>query len=109
MSEPLVHTAVGEAKEETGYDVNTRNVAFITEYRTRQWGQYLQVYYEATIHGGVVGALDSEEISAIQFVPVNQARDLMKYRAWIIPLEAWLRDRRTAYHYFNLEAEGFEI
>ncbi len=109
IGEPLLHTAVREAKEETGYDVAAGNVAFITEYRTAQWGQYLQVYYEAAICGGTIGALDSEEISDIQFVPAAHARNLMKYRAWIIPLESWLQNRRTAYHYFDLDVEGFEI
>ncbi len=37
-NEPLMQTAVRETQEETGYDVKAGNVAFITEYRTRQWG-----------------------------------------------------------------------
>jgi len=109
MGEPLFQTAIREAKEETGFDVAITNVAFVTEYRTQQWGQYLQVYYEARIRGGVMEASDPKEISEIRFVHADQVRDLMRYRAWIVPLETWLRDRETSYHWFDLDAEGFEI
>lgn len=67
------------------------------------------MYYEATICGGEVGALDPEEILDIQFVSADQVRQRLKYRAWIIPLETWMRDHQTAYHYFDVVAEGFEI
>ncbi len=47
--EALRDTAVRETLEETGSTVTLGDIAFVTEYRSRRWGLYLQVYYEATI------------------------------------------------------------
>lgn len=109
VGEPLFQTAIREAKEETGFDVILTGVAFVTEYHTEQLGQYLQVYYEAKIQGGIMCASDPQEISELQFVPIDQVQKYMRFRAWILPLKTWLRDRKMAYHHFDLDQEGFEV
>lgn len=105
--ELMNETAVREAREETGFTVRLEEVAFITEYRSRRYGRYLQVYYQAFITGTDHNHTDPDkDINEVSFVPVRQLKDYITFNPWIVPLEEWLREPVMKYHSFNLDREG---
>ncbi|WP_054957291.1 NUDIX hydrolase [Paenibacillus dakarensis] len=50
IGETIKETAIRELKEETGLQVNLKGVAYIIEYRSAQYGQYLQFYYSGKVN-----------------------------------------------------------
>ncbi|QGQ96588.1 NUDIX hydrolase [Paenibacillus psychroresistens] len=106
--ESFKETALREGNEETGFDFLIDGVAFITEYKTREYGQYLQVYYSGNILSKT-NNIDPDDVIEIKFVPIIEVREYIKFRAWIIPLEYWLEQKKLRYHSFDLDVEGFEI
>lgn len=109
--ETFLETAKRETNEETGLDIEVNNVAFITEYKTKEYGQYLQVYYSGSVSNWDELTLNDpdNDISEIKFVPFNEVSDYIKFRPWIIPIEDWLRERCLRYYSFDLDTDGFEI
>lgn len=109
--ETFLETAKRETNEETGLDIEVNNVAFITEYKTKEYGQYLQVYYSGNVSNWDELTLNDpdNDISEIKFVPFHEVSDYIKFRPWIIPIEDWLRERSLRYYSFDLDTDGFEI
>lgn len=105
--EALSETAWREALEETGAAITIGEVAFVSEYRSRQWGSYLQVYYEAGLARGAPHGLKSKDpsIEDVRPVAVAEVRQYMRFRPWLVPLEGWLAERRTRYDFFDLDRE----
>lgn len=109
--EALGNAAVREAFEETGLAVMLKDVAFVTEYRSRRWGLYLQVYYDASIEGGPqqLGRGTDASVSDVRFIALPELRQYVPFRPWIDPLESWVRHRCTRYHFFDLDERGAEL
>lgn len=109
FGETFLTTAKREGFEETGYHLNIEDVAFITEYTTKEYGQYLQVYYS----GEIISKMDTQDpdqdVIEIKFIPSDKIREFLKFRPWVIPLENWLKERDLKYYCFDLDKEGFEI
>jgi ADP-ribose pyrophosphatase YjhB (NUDIX family) len=105
--ESFEETARREGIEETGYKIDVQEVAFVTEFKTKKYGQYLQVYYSGTIISKAEPP-DGNEIFEIKFVPINELRNFLKARPQIIPLEVWIKEKVISYYNFNLDEEGFE-
>jgi ADP-ribose pyrophosphatase YjhB (NUDIX family) len=49
IGESFLETSKREGIEETGLVIDVNEVAFVTEYRTQEYGQYLQVFYSGNI------------------------------------------------------------
>ncbi|WLD92878.1 NUDIX hydrolase [Alkalihalobacillus sp. AL-G] len=108
--ETLLTTAKREGLEETGYQLNIEDVAFITEYTAKEYGQYLQIYYI----GEIISEMDTQDdpdqdVIETKFIPINKIREYLKFRPWVIPLENWLKDSNLKYYCFDLEKDGFEV
>jgi 8-oxo-dGTP pyrophosphatase MutT (NUDIX family) len=101
-------TAAREGLEETGYHIDVKDVAFISEYTSKEYGQYLHVYYWGEILTKNRQKLD-EEIVDIRFVAIDEIRDYLTFRPWVIPLENWLKDRSLRYYCFNLDQVSVEV
>lgn len=101
--ESMQATALREASEETGFTVALKEVAFVTEFIKEKDRHYLQVYYEAEITGGKKEINDPDgEIEAVEFLPVKKLADYLSFTPRLEPLKQWLRERKTAYHFFDL-------
>ncbi|MBO9606584.1 MAG: NUDIX hydrolase, partial [Paenibacillaceae bacterium] len=94
-----------ESFEETGIKITAKDVAFVTEYTSEKYGQYLQVYYEGTLSSGQLEDFDDpdEDVIEVQFVNVNDLRQYIKFRPWVIPLEKWIENRKLTYYSFDLD------
>jgi ADP-ribose pyrophosphatase YjhB (NUDIX family) len=46
IGEPISETSRREGIEETGFDIVVNDIAFIVEFKTEKYGQFLQVYYQ---------------------------------------------------------------
>lgn len=107
--ETLLNTAKREGLEETGFQLDVREVAFITEYTTKEYGQYLQVYYS----GEIISKMDmqdpDQDVTEVRFIPVDSLRKYLTFRPWIIPLENWIRERKLKCYCFDLDKDGFEV
>lgn len=101
-------TAAREGLEETGFNINVKEVAFISEYTSREYGQYLHVYYWGEIIAENKQELD-EEIVDTRFVAIDEIRDYLSFRPWVIPLENWLKDRNLRYYCFDLDQVSVEV
>ncbi|WP_188995967.1 NUDIX hydrolase [Paenibacillus nasutitermitis] len=108
MGETFSQAAEREAHEETGLKIVAGDVAFVTEYTSKKYGLYLQVYY--------TGSLPSEQneieerdddIIEMQFVNIKDLRNFIKFLPWVIPLETWIQNRELKYHSFDLDVQGF--
>jgi len=101
--ESMKETAIREAKEETGLDVSATRVAFVTEFVKTYGRHYLQVYYEAKITGGEIELNDpDQDIEAIEFKPLKDIDHYLSFKPRLIPLKQWIKEGKTAYHFFNL-------
>lgn len=109
--ESLAETAAREAREETGTAVILGDVAFVTEYRSRQWGAYLQVYYLARFADGRRPPLRPTDASVqeVRIVPVGDLRHYTRFRPWLVPLEQWLVQRTMRCHFFDLDRTPAEL
>lgn len=108
FGESFMETALREGREETGYKIKANEVAFITEFKSKKFGNYLQVYYFGKIVGDSDMPIDPE-IESVKFIATERLREYIKFRPWIIPLERWLEERTIGYYSFDLDEEGFEI
>ncbi|WP_218095550.1 NUDIX domain-containing protein [Paenibacillus solanacearum] len=108
--ETFSDAAEREGGEETGFQIDLEEVAFVTEYTSEKYGQYLQVYYsgKSSAEQNAINDPDQDVIE-IQFVDVKHLRQYIQFRPWIIPLETWLQSRTMKYHTFDLDVEGFHI
>lgn len=102
-------TARRECLEETGLSINLGEVAFITEFRSKQFDQYLQVYYSGTVTEEMqLNSNDPDhEIIEVKFVHINEIRTYLKFIPWIRSLETWLHDRKLNYFCYDLDKEGY--
>jgi ADP-ribose pyrophosphatase YjhB (NUDIX family) len=110
IGETFLETAIREGREETGLNIEVTEVAFVTEYKTKEYGQYLQVYYAGNYKSDSIRVNDpDEDIREVRFIPFNELKNYLKFRPWIVPLEDWIAERIMKYYYFNLDEEGFEV
>ncbi|WP_052345905.1 NUDIX domain-containing protein [Paucisalibacillus sp. EB02] len=100
--------AAREGLEETGYHLDVKDVAYITEYTSKEYGEYLHVYYWGEILSQNKQEPD-EEIVDVRFVTVEEIRDYISFRPWVIPLENWFKDRRLVYYCFDLDKVSVEV
>lgn len=102
-------TAIREAREETGVSVSPQDVAFVTEFRSTRWGADLQVYYHASVSEPIspLRSVDPD-VEDVRFVPTAELRRYVSFRPWLVPLEQWLAERATRYHFFDLDREPAE-
>ncbi len=95
-----------ETWEETGLEVEVRDLAFIVEFRANSWGHHLQFFYVGRETGGTLGPRDpDQEVQEARFVPIRELREYMRFRPRLVALEGWLRDRSARHYVFNLDAE----
>ncbi len=109
--EPLITTAIREAREETGLVVEVRGLAFVTEFRRSEWNEHhVQMYFAAQVAGGSLLPRDPDGIvREARFVPVDALRHYLKFRPRLLPLEQWLADGVARHHYFDLDIEPVEV
>ncbi|MBA2939062.1 NUDIX hydrolase [Paenibacillus sp. CGMCC 1.16610] len=109
--EVFSEAAIREAKEETGFNVKLNDVAFVTEFKRSDWGQYLQVYYSADIIDGniTVNNDPDNEISEASFVPIKELEAYLNFRPQVLPLKDWIKNKVTQYHFFDLDVESIEV
>lgn len=104
VDESMAEAAIREAKEETGLHVSVKDVAFVSEFKQRDRGYYIQVYYEAEIIGGEIEICDPDgEIEAVHYVHIDELRKHLTFVPRLLPLEEWLKKRKTGYHFFDLD------
>ncbi|XVH31497.1 NUDIX domain-containing protein [Haloferacaceae archaeon DSL9] len=101
--------ALREAEEETGLDVELGEIAFVSEIRTADGDQHVQVFYEATGTGTPDPQDPDGEIDDATYVPATTLPEWITYRPRAEPLAAWLDDRTTGYYVFDLQTEPAEI
>jgi ADP-ribose pyrophosphatase YjhB (NUDIX family) len=78
--ETFSQAAEREAYEETGIKIAVGDVAFVTEYTSEKYGQYLQVYYAGSLPSEQSGNEEpDEEIIEMQFVNIRDLRNFMKF------------------------------
>lgn len=109
--EPLWEAARREAEEETGFHVSVKGVAFVSEAvfpQSQKWSPQLHVYFEAEIIDGSIDSRDPD-IEEVKFVSVEELRSYLDHRPWLVPLQDWLNNGRTAYHYFDLDSEDSSV
>ncbi|MCS7464944.1 NUDIX domain-containing protein [Paenibacillus doosanensis] len=110
MGETFLKTAEREAFEETGLKIAVEEVAFITEYTSEKYGQYLHVYYSGSLQSEQGEMKDPDlDVIEVRFVNVRDLRNFIKFRPWLIPLEKWIQNRELKYHSFDSAVEGFYI
>lgn len=107
--ETFAETAVRECNEETGYRVQNVDTAFVVEFTSQQYGQYLQVYFFAEILGTSQVNDPDDDILEVKCVPVDKLRIYIKFRPWVIPAEIWLKEKKLSYHSFDLDKESFNV
>lgn len=109
--ETFLKGAEREAFEEAGIEVIAKEAAFVTEYTSEKYGQYLQVYYEGSARAGQIecSADPDDDINQARYVRLADLRSFITFRPWIIPLEHWVQHREMKYYSFDLDVEGFHI
>lgn len=108
--ETFLKGAEREAFEETGIKITAEDVAFVTEYTSEKYGQYLQVYYVGSLQSKQKEIIDpDQDVTDIRFVNISEIHDFITFRPWIIPLENWIQNQELKYHSFDLDVEGFHI
>lgn len=110
IGETFLQAAEREGQEETGIKIAADDVAFVTEYTSKKYGQYLQVYFAGRLLSEQNEIKDpDQDVIEVQFVDISELRDFITFRPWIIPLENWFQKRELKYHSFDLDVEGFHI
>lgn len=107
--ETFLTTAKREGLEETCYDLKIFDAAFITEFTSEQYGQYLQIYYSGKIVSKTANQDPDEDVIEVKFIPIDKVRDYLTFRPWVIPLENWLNSSELKYYCFDLDEEGHEV
>ena len=98
--------AIRETYEETGLNVELRELAFVVEFQARTWGHHLQFFYLGREVGGTLGPRDPDrEVQEAKFIPLRQLRDYLRFRPRLVALETWLRERRPRHFVFDLDRE----
>ncbi|WP_010099073.1 NUDIX hydrolase [Ornithinibacillus scapharcae] len=108
QGETFKQSAMREGVEETGYEIEAKEVAFVTEFTSKKHGSYLQVYYTGDIIGQTHQELD-QEIVAVEFIPIQRLREYITFHPWILSLERWLEKRELGYHFYDLDEIGYRI
>lgn len=106
--ETFKQSAMREGKEETGYTIEAKEVAFVLEFTSLQHGSYLQVYYSGEIIGQSDQELDSD-IDTVEYIPIHKLRDYIKFLPWILSLEKWLEEKKLGYYFYDLDETGYTI
>ncbi|WP_248928536.1 NUDIX domain-containing protein [Paenibacillus hamazuiensis] len=111
IGETFLQAAEREAYEETGIKIAAEEVAFVTEYTSEKYGQYLQVYYAGSLSSEQRSNMDDPDLDVMEmkFVHIRDLRSFITFRPWIIPLEMWIQNKELTYHSFDLDVEGFYI
>jgi ADP-ribose pyrophosphatase YjhB (NUDIX family) len=102
-NESLHETAKREAREETGLEVEIVDVAFVVEFKTKEWGQYLQVYYNAKIiegDGSTVPQDPDNDIFEVKYIPISDLQSHLDTELYI-PLIKSLQTKTMEYHFFD--------
>lgn len=105
----FARTAVREAKEETGLDVDIAGLAFTSEVRISDGVQHFQRYYEATADGEPEPNDPEGEVRDAAFIPVDEVPRLLRYRPITVPLLEWLDVREPVFRRFDLRTESAEL
>lgn len=106
--ETFKQSAIREGTEETGYKIEAKEVAFVTEFTSSKYGSYLQVYYTGEIIGRSLQELDPDIIT-VEFIPTHKLREYIKFNPWILSLERWLGKRQLGYYFFDLDEIGYTL
>ena len=101
-------TAEREGLEETGFHIDIKEVAFVTEYTSKEYGEYLHVYYWGEIISESNQELD-QDIIETRFISYEEIREYVSFRPWVIPLETWLKDRSLRYYSFDLDKVSVRV
>jgi ADP-ribose pyrophosphatase YjhB (NUDIX family) len=110
IGETFLKAAEREGYEETGFKITAVEVAFVTEFTSKKYGQHLQVYYSGKLISDKEEIEDPDlDVTEIRFVDRKDLRSLIKFRPWVLPLDSWIEDKQLQYHTFDLDVEGFEI
>ena len=105
-NELLAEGARREALEETGLEVEIRDLAFTLEFHAQTWGHHLQFFFFAREVGGELGPRDPDnEVQEAKFVPLRELREYLRFRPRLLSLETWLRERRARHFVYNLDKE----
>ena len=105
-NELVAEGAKREALEETGLEVEIRDLAFTLEFHAQTWGHHLQFFFHAREVGGTLGPRDPDrEVQEARFVPIREIREFVRFRPRLLSLEAWLRERRARHFVYNLDKE----
>ncbi len=98
--------AIRETYEETGLNVEVRELAFVVEFQAKTWGHHIQFFYLGRETGGVLGPRDPDrEVQEAKFIPLRQLRDYLRFRPRLVALETWLRERKPRHFVFDLDKE----
>jgi len=98
--ELLAETAVREVLEETGFQVEVGDLAFITEFRSLEGREHLvQFFFSAKLIGGSLSPRPGE-IYGVKWVPTDQIAQYIRWRPWLEPLTGWLAGSTTRYYAF---------
>ncbi|PYE48707.1 NUDIX hydrolase [Deinococcus yavapaiensis] len=105
-NELVAEGARREALEETGLEVEIRDLAFTLEFHAQTWGHHLQFFFHAREVGGTLGPRDPDrEVQEARFVPIRELREFVRFRPRLLSLETWLRERRARHFVYNLDKE----
>ncbi len=95
-----------EALEETGLEVEIRDLAFTLEFHAQTWGHHLQFFFSARELGGELGPQDPDkEVQEARFVPIRELREYVRFRPRLLSLESWLKERRARHYLYDLDKE----
>ncbi|MBM7661081.1 ADP-ribose pyrophosphatase YjhB (NUDIX family) [Bacillus mesophilus] len=100
-----------ECLEETGLEIVIGDVAFIIEFRSKQYGQYLQVYYSAKVSESPQFQINDpdDDIIEVKFVSITELREYIRFLPWIVSLEKWVENQTMSYFNYDLDKEGYEL
>jgi len=78
--ETLEEAVIREAKEETGYDIEVFGIMAVNEAKLEQYQDHaIFITFRGQIIGGTMQIERPDEISAIEWVPLEQADERMPY------------------------------
>lgn len=105
-NELVAEGARREALEETGLQVEIRELAFTLEFHAQTWGHHVQFFFHAREVGGELGPQDPDrEVQEARFVPIRELREYLRFRPRLVSLETWLKERRARHFVFDLDRE----